>query len=78
MAKSRKARTDGKKKIKDLGVKDGAKSVTGGRKAGTGQQEYLIVKMTDVLVTGLGRTRILPPRSPRCAWASAALISSIG
>jgi hypothetical protein len=38
------------KKIKDLGPKD-AKTVVGGRKAGGSQQEYLNVKLTDVLIT---------------------------
>jgi hypothetical protein len=36
-------------KVKDLTVKD-AKAVKGG-KAGKGQQEYLIVKMSDIIVT---------------------------
>ncbi|HZF06000.1 MAG TPA: hypothetical protein VE932_16825 [Patescibacteria group bacterium] len=45
------------KKAKDLPIKslaaDQAKQVAGGRKAGAGQQEFLIIKMNDVLVTGV-------------------------
>ena len=37
--------------VKDLTVKD-AKAVKGG-KAGKGQQEYLIIKMNDVLITSV-------------------------
>jgi hypothetical protein len=44
-----------KKKVKDLPAKTlgakSARSVRGGRKAGKGQQEYLVVKMNDVLIT---------------------------
>jgi len=43
------------KKMKDLPAKKlsakSARSVRGGRKAGKGQQEYLVVKMNDVIVT---------------------------
>jgi hypothetical protein len=43
------------KKVKDLPAKKlsakSARGVRGGRKAGKGQQEYLIVKMNDVLIT---------------------------
>ena len=40
--------------VRDLTVKD-AKAVKGG-KAGKGQQEYLIVKMNDILVTSVSPT----------------------
>ena len=52
MANSKKAKAGGKKAIKDLSVKD-AKTVVGGRKAGGSQQEYLIVKLSDVQVTSV-------------------------
>lgn len=39
-----------KRTVKDLTAKD-SKQVKGGRKAGGGQQEYLIVKMQDIQVT---------------------------
>ena len=39
-----------KRAVKDLTAKD-SKQVKGGRKAGSGQQEYLIVKMNDALIT---------------------------
>ena len=50
MANSKKVKAGGKKQIKDLSVKD-AKTVVGGRKAGGSQQEYLIIKLNDVLVS---------------------------
>ncbi len=57
MAK-KKSKTKARKRVatKDLTSRD-AKHVKGGgtvsvRKAGKGQQEYLIVKMSDVLITG--------------------------
>ena len=52
MANSKKAKAGSKKAIKDLTVKD-AKTVVGGRKAGGTQQEYLVVKLTDALVTAV-------------------------
>ena len=54
MVKRKKARKEPKAAdIKDLGVKHdaGADTVAGGRKAGTGQQDYLIVKMNDIQIT---------------------------
>ena len=48
-AKRGKAKT--KVVLKDLDVKNARGGVRGGRKAGKGQQEYLIVKMDDVLIT---------------------------
>ena len=51
MGKSKKTKTAGRKKVKDLGVKDSAKTVAGGRKAGGTQQDYLVVKMTDAYIT---------------------------
>lgn len=43
------------RKVRDLPAKplgaDKIASVKGGRKAGTNQQEYLTIKMTDVLVS---------------------------
>jgi hypothetical protein len=43
------------KKVKDLPAKKlsekSARAVRGGRKAGKEQQEYLVVKMNDVLIT---------------------------
>ena len=43
------------KKVRKLPAKKlrakSARSVRGGRKAGKGQQEYLVVKMNDVIVT---------------------------
>jgi hypothetical protein len=50
MAKPKK--TSGKKKITDLTAKD-AGAVKGGRKAGGTQQDYLVVKMQDVLITSV-------------------------
>ena len=50
MANGKKAKAGSKKQIKDLAAKD-AKTVAGGRKAGGTQQEYLVVKMSDVIVT---------------------------
>src|SRR5207249_5749146 len=55
MAKNNKAG----KKAKDLPIKslaaDQAKQVVGGtvREAGGGQQEYLVVKMNDIIITGV-------------------------
>lgn len=34
------------------GGADEAASVRGGRKAGKGQQEFLVIKMNDVIITG--------------------------
>jgi hypothetical protein len=58
MAKKSKAKARKRKSPKDLAPKD-ARHVKGGggevvaRKAGKGQQEFLVVKMTDVLITGV-------------------------
>jgi hypothetical protein len=58
MAKKSKAQARKRKAPKDLAPKD-ARHVKGGggevvaRKAGKGQQEFLVVKMTDVLITGV-------------------------
>jgi type VI protein secretion system component Hcp len=57
MAKKSKAKARKHVATKDLTSRD-AKSVKGGgtvtaRKAGKGQQEYLIVKMNDVLISGV-------------------------
>jgi hypothetical protein len=52
MAKKSKGRTPKRAATKDLAPKN-AKSVKGGRKAGGGQQEYLVVKLNDVLITGV-------------------------
>jgi hypothetical protein len=41
-----------KKKVEDLGVKN-ARAIAGGRKAGGSQQEYMIVKLEDILITGV-------------------------
>ncbi len=48
MAKTRKGSRKPSVKVKDLRSK---KNPTGGRKAGKGQQEYMTVKMSDVLVS---------------------------
>lgn len=52
--KAGKAKAAGKK-IKDLPAKKltakSARTVKGGRKAGKGQQEYLVVKMNDAFIT---------------------------
>ena len=54
MAKNNKAG----KKAKDLPVKslaaDQAKQIVGGtvRRAGAGQQEYLVMKMNDIIISG--------------------------
>jgi hypothetical protein len=53
MGKSKKVKADGKKKIKDLGVKDSARSVAGGRKAGGTQENYLTVKLNEVFVSSV-------------------------
>ena len=57
MAKKKKSKTQARKRVvtKDLTSRD-AKRVKGGgtvtvRKAGKGQQEFLVVKMSDVLIT---------------------------
>jgi hypothetical protein len=54
--KAGKAKAAGKK-VKDLPAKKlnakSARSVRGGRKAGKGQQEFLVVKMNDVIITGV-------------------------
>jgi hypothetical protein len=61
MAKKKsKAKARSRKAAKDLAPRD-ARAVKGGgdvvaRKAGKGQQEFLIVKMTDVLITGVTAT----------------------
>ena len=47
---SRKAKI--RKSVQDLSPKD-LKKVVGGRKAGGSQQDFLIVKLTDVSSTGL-------------------------
>ena len=59
MAKKKsKAKARNRKTTKDLAPKD-ARHVKGGggevvaRKAGKGQQEFLVVKMTDVIVTSV-------------------------
>ena len=52
--KAGKAKT-ASRKVKDLPAKKlsakSARAVKGGRKAGKGQQEYLVVKMNDVSIT---------------------------
>ena len=58
MAKKSKAQARKRKPPKDLAPKD-ARHVKGGggevvaRKAGKGQQEFLVVKMNDILITGV-------------------------
>jgi hypothetical protein len=58
MAKKSKAQARKRKAPKDLAPKD-ARQVKGGggevvaRKAGKGQQEFLVVKMTDAFITGV-------------------------
>jgi hypothetical protein len=52
MGNAKKTKAGGKKNIKDLGPKD-AKTVVGGRKAGSEQHEYLNVKLTDVLIANV-------------------------
>ena len=49
MAKSKKSSRKPAVRVKDLSA---TKNPKGGRKAGKGQQDYLIVKMEDVLITG--------------------------
>ena len=54
MASKGKAKTRKRTAPKDLTARD-SKAVKGGltaRKAGGGQQDYLIVKMNDILITG--------------------------
>lgn len=49
---SRRGKSKAKGALKDLDVKNPrGGAVRGGRKAGKDQHEYLIVKMTDVLIT---------------------------
>jgi hypothetical protein len=51
MANGKKPKASGKKRVKDLGLKD-AKTVVGGvRKAGGEQQEYMVVKLNDVTIS---------------------------
>jgi hypothetical protein len=58
MAKKSKAKTRSRKATKDLAARN-ARTVKGGggeviaRKAGKGQQEFLVVKMTDAFITGV-------------------------
>ena len=51
MAKPKKSKGS-KKVVKDLDATKAAQ-VAGGRKAGEGQQEYLVVKLKEVYVTGV-------------------------
>jgi hypothetical protein len=65
MAKSKKMKSDSVRDLKPRKVMDAGKaasvrggtdeaaSVRGGRKAGKGQQEFLIVKMNDVIITSV-------------------------
>ena len=55
MGNAKKTKAGGKKKISDLSPKD-AKTVVGGRKAGGTQTDYLVVKLNDVIVTGVTST----------------------
>jgi len=50
MGKKGKGKSRKRVATKDLAPRD-SKQVRGGRKAGQGQQEYLIVKMNDALIT---------------------------
>jgi hypothetical protein len=50
--KAARARTARNLPAKTLNAKQ-ATGVKGGRKAGKGQQEFLIVKMNDVIITGV-------------------------
>jgi hypothetical protein len=50
MKKKDKAPKGKRAAMKDLTPKD-TRQVKGGRKAGKGQQEFLVIKMSDVLVT---------------------------
>jgi hypothetical protein len=50
--KKSKARARKRVAPKDLSAKD-ARQVKGGRKSGQGQQDYLVVKMNDVQITGV-------------------------
>ena len=52
MATKGKAKTRKRTAPKDLTARD-SKAVKSGRKAGGTQQEYLVVKMSDVLITGV-------------------------
>jgi hypothetical protein len=51
MGKKGKAKSRKHVATRDLAPRDG-KQVKGGRKAGGTQQEYLVVKMEDILITG--------------------------
>ena len=55
MGNAKKTKAGGKRRLKDLSPKD-AKTVVGGRKAGGTQQEYLVFKLNDVIVTGVTPT----------------------
>jgi hypothetical protein len=52
-----KAKTKANKRVKDLPAKTlnakSARDVRGGRKAGKLQHEYFVVKMNDVIITGV-------------------------
>jgi hypothetical protein len=50
--KKSKARARKRVATKDLSAKN-ARQVKGGRKSGPGQQDYLVVKMNDVQITGV-------------------------
>jgi hypothetical protein len=52
MAKKGKAKARKRTATKDLTPRD-ARHVKGGRKAGEGQKDYLIVKMNDVIITSV-------------------------
>jgi hypothetical protein len=54
MAKKGNAKSRRRKATTDLGVRN-ARSVKGG-KTGKGQQEFLIVKMQDIIVTGVAHS----------------------
>jgi hypothetical protein len=51
MAKKSKAKARKRTATKDLAPRN-ARQVKGGRKAGGSQQEYLVVKMNDVIISG--------------------------
>jgi hypothetical protein len=51
LAKKRKAQARKRVATKDLAPRN-VKDVKGGRKAGPGQQEYLVVKLNDTLISG--------------------------
>jgi hypothetical protein len=52
MAKKSKAGARKRLASRDLAPRAG-KNVKGGRKAGAGQQEFLVIKMNDILITGV-------------------------